>query len=347
MSSVFYDKTYVFSEKFSSEQNIKQILLNFDVVPLFIIRFILLTYRSKCESIISAILDNADNETCNLMDCIVASSYIKLCDMQVFKSICHEQCVCYKEFDYTNIYNGMIASIKRDPSIISVQSFNQNFTDIITKTCVYNDKLYDILNEIMCANRDNDIGIIKIIVDGNLFTHKYILLLTNLQTYTQNEAIKSACNKLISKIVKHNKRCTHIIDNIYISDIAYASNIPSIIDAEYTHIVSLTSKKLLKIKNGIEYRHIDIPDKANVDFVNNTIADISDLIPVTDSTAKILCHCFSGISRSVLFVSILISLRKKISFEDSYKIVKQNRKISHPNPELYRQIRDKLQNKIT
>ena len=346
MSRIFYDKTYVFSEDFKSEKNLKKIFMNFDVVPVFIIRFALLAYGSMCESIILNILDNADSECANLMDCIITSSSIKLCDVQLFKPICQEQCVCDKDPDYGNIYNGMIESIKKNPDILSVKSFNTNFTNILEKTGVYNNTVYDILNNIICTNRDNDIGVINIIASGKLLTPKYVLLLKQIQTLTQNDAINSTCKQLINKIVKHDKRCTHIIDNIYVSDHAYASNVPSIIDGEYTHVVSLTRKTLIKLNSVIKHYHIDIPDKATVDFLDNTIINIFDLIPVRDTTTKILCHCFTGISRSVLFVSILISLRYKLSFEESYKIVKKNRKISNPNPELYKQVKDKLDKKM-
>lgn len=342
MSSIFYDNTYVFSEDFKSEKNLRQILTNFDVVPVFIIRFILLAYRSKCESIISTMINNPDNTLDDLIDCMVTSSSIKLCDVQLFKSICNEQCICNKEFDYTNIYNSMIEYIDINPNIISTQSFNKNFTDILTKTDMYSSRVYNILQNMVHTNRDNDIGVIKTIVDGKLLTLKYISLLTHIQTNTLNDAIKSSCSQLINKIIKHDKKCTYIIDNIYISDIMYASNIPSIIDNKFTHVISLTHKNIIKVKTGIQYRQIDIPDKANVDFIDNTIVDIYDLIPTRDDTTKILCHCFSGISRSVLFVSVLISLRHNISFEDSYKIVKKNRQISSPNPELYKQILEKL-----
>jgi len=342
MSSIFYDKTYVFSGDFKSEKNLKQILTNFDIIPVFIIRFILLAYRSKCESIINTILNDPDNPLDDLIDCLVTSSFIKLCDIQLFKPICQEQCVCDKEFDYTNIYNGMIEYLNINPSIISTQSFNKNFTDILTKTDVYSDKVYTILQNMVHTNRENDIGVIKSIVDGKLLTLKYISLLTYIQTHTLDDAIKLSCGQLINKIIKHDKKCTYIMDNIYISDIMYASNIPSIIDNKFTHVISLTRKNIIKVKTGIQYRQIDIPDKANVDFIDKTIVDIYDLVPITDGATKILCHCFSGISRSVLFASVLISLRNNISFEDSYKIVKKNRQISSPNPELYKQVLDKL-----
>jgi atypical dual specificity phosphatase len=341
---MFYEKTYVFSEDFKSEKNLKQLLTNFDVIPVFIIRFILLAYRSKCESLINTMINNPDNTFGDLIDCIVTSSYIKLCDIQLFKQICQEQCICNKEFDYTNIYNAMIRYVNTHPDIISTQSFNKNFTDILTKTDMYSNKVYNILHNMVHVNRDNDIGVIKTIVDGKLLTSEYISLLTHIQTHTLDDAIKSSCIQLINKIMKHNKKCTYIVDNIYISDIMYASNIPSIIDNKFTHVISLTRKNIIKVRTGVTYRQIDIPDKADIDFIDNTIVDIYDLIHVKDTTSKILCHCFSGISRSVLFVSILISLRHNISFEESYKIVKKNRPISSPNPELYKQVLDKLKN---
>ena len=340
MSSIFYDQTYVFSHDFKSEKNLTKIFSNFSTVPIFIIRFAILVHQRESENVILEIIKNDSSECDDLIDCIVTSSHIKLCTLPVFKSICKDVCVCTKHPKYNRLYNKLLKELKKRNNRLTESVFSNNLADMIKQTGSYTEKFYDIINGITDKNRDNDVGVIDNIVKANLFGKKYLCVLNKIIDKSDIASIINTCVNVKKLIIIHNERCSLIKDNIYVSDIKFADNTVSLMEEGFTHVVSLTRKDITKSTNVV-YNHINIPDKATINFIDEVSDCVAQLLLIPKNS-KILCHCFSGISRSVLFASVLITYKYGMEFDDALNIVKNNREISDPNPELVIQISERL-----
>lgn len=343
MSSKYYDRKYVFSSDFGKDDNIREMLINYNGdTPIFIIRFLMLIHQDKCIKIILELIKTGTEEYNDLVDCIISSSKLKLCEMQIFKSICERGCICRARVNYSKMYDMLISEIHKDSNVLLNLVFSNNLCALLRSTNAYEKNLYNILFNIAKTDRNNDMGVMSIIINGKLLSTNYKKIVEYIIANTDTGGMKNHCSKLLSIITKHNNRCSYIEDNVYISDLKFASNVPSIVDGEFTHVVSITRKKIEK-KSGIQYYQIDIPDKASINFLNETSSTVEKIVP-TIGTGKILCHCFSGISRSVLFTALLMSYHNKTSFIESLRLVKEHRKQANPNPELFAQVYNDTKN---
>lgn len=341
MSSIFYDKAYIFSRDFGSEKNLTEIFSNFDTVPIFVIRFAMLIYQRDSENVIFNIVKDNDNKCDDLIDCIITSSHIKLCTFPIFKTLCETTCVCTKITKYDRLYNKMLRELKKSNNRISESVFSNNFAHLVKRTGSYTNDYYDIISNIIDKNRNNDIGVINNIINGNLFGKKYLTILEKIINKNKDESIIITCINAKNLIIAHNDRCSHIKDNIYVSDIKYANNMVSLTENKFSHVVSLTRKDLVQLNKNVKYYHIDIPDKATINFVKEVSEYIEKLLHV-NKNEKILCHCFLGASRSVLFASVLIVHKYNIVFDKALDILTKARPASNPNPDLVAQISGEL-----
>lgn len=339
--SIYYTRDYLYSPKFDKKENMIKIFSNYYDIPIFVIRFALLAHREKSEKIIIHLIKNKTINCENLLDCVIESNKVKLCKYDLFKNLCEKKCICCKHIRLTRIYNTLTKLIISDHKFLDDPLFVNNYACLIKNTGVYSNDLYSIISEIS-TERDTHVLLINIIVKGNLFSKQYIDLLSSIGKVTDNKSIKDACEKTQSIIKIHTDRCSHIKDNIYVSDYKYANNNVSLSDESFSHVISLTGKDIINSESGdIKYTKINIPDDDSTDFMDNTMEHINKLLGLK-ADVKILCHCFAGISRSVLFSSLLIKYKYQLNFNEALSIVKNNRKIAFPNPNLVRQVKKKL-----
>ena len=120
------------------------------------------------------------------------------------------------------------------------------------------------------------------------------------------------------------KNMSNIIDNLYISDIEGVKNISILRDKKISHVVSLTKKSIFQVSN-IRYTQIMIDDVDSVDFVNETLVVVDEVIEYIKNKINVLVHCYKGLSRSVSFV-ILLLVRQGYSFRDAYELVQKKKR---------------------
>lgn len=115
-----------------------------------------------------------------------------------------------------------------------------------------------------------------------------------------------------------------ILDYLYVGSKNY---LPS----DYTAVINLASE--LKTDEKDNYLYIPLKDNLDqelstaVELVIKFINDHREKI----SSPKILCHCYSGISRSPSIVMGYLIRRLDMKFEDAYNLVKLSRPVVDPN----------------
>lgn len=136
----------------------------------------------------------------------------------------------------------------------------------------------------------------------------------------------------VSKNVSENllyKTPNLIIDNLFLGNLAGASNDQFLEENNITHILNLSCHSLPE-KRGITYLHINIKDFIDVALLPVFLVCIPFIKNCLKEKTNILVNCMEGISRSAsVVIGYLMNLN--YSFDDAYKKVKDIRPIIDPN----------------
>lgn len=131
--------------------------------------------------------------------------------------------------------------------------------------------------------------------------------------------------------------CTHIIDNIYISNYKTSTNYNYLKNNNFSYIINCAggSQNFTPvIFEGFKYLTINLRDnnESNIQEGANLIVDFIEKIPKKDHlNNKILIHCFEGISRAPALVIAYLIKKKGIMFEKAFELVKEKRSIVNIN----------------
>jgi atypical dual specificity phosphatase len=136
-------------------------------------------------------------------------------------------------------------------------------------------------------------------------------------------------------------KMTHIIDGLYVAGISEVMREVSDKRIGITHILNVASElEYDRSKDGYIYKHCGVED----DGVTNDISDILE-----ESTAwiddgllaggKVMVHCWSGVSRSVVVIMAYLMRFHGMSIVDAYKFVLCKRGIMDPWPAYLTQLR--------
>jgi len=332
----------------------RRIIDNYRKYPMYIIKYITLIYpKETAINTIKYITNNRKSH--ELIDCILDSYTIKICDIPEMKNMTcngNKKCICYHRICWKYIYNEFIKLMNSNVKLfLTNNEVYQSFTTLILKTDVLDDELYKIFKKISYNPKLWNL-IIKIIKDTELYGSDYgdiifmirdlIILNDRMDESKRNIHINEFQNRqmLITVLKRYNDMqmtMSKITDNIYISDMNGAKNVSLLRSKKIQNIVSITKRPIFMI-DGIEYDKIMIDDTDSIDFINATHKTVDKILGLVNKNRIILVHCFKGLSRSVCFVIFLL-IKNGMTFKQAYEFVKQKRNID-PNPIFIKQLID-------
>jgi protein-tyrosine phosphatase len=339
-----------FRNKSIDNQIIKKIVDNYDKYPLYIIKYITVYYPTDISNItIHNIIYNDQSD--ELMDCIISSYCVKLCDITLMTDfVCKNECMCYSRICWKLLYVGFIDALTKEPTFFLSSNVYSSLVNLISKTDVQDEKIFHFIKTV-AQNPQYWNKIIKFIGDTELFSSNYgdiifairDLILTNdkMNKEKQNKQINNFRDRyllgsLLRKYNEKQKNVTNIVDNIYLTDINGAKNISILKDKKIQYIITLTKKQIFHV-DDIMYLQIPIDDIGSVNFVEMTIDTIDQVVDYLNQHKIILVHCYRGLSRSVCFV-ILLLIKLGWSFQNAYDLVSKKKEYIDPNPEFIKQI---------
>ena len=137
---------------------------------------------------------------------------------------------------------------------------------------------------------------------------------------------------------------TFIKDNIYLGNAYNASNYDELKENNIGYILNITKEISNYYPDEFEYFNIKIMDH-NGQSVEKHFSDILDFISksqleTNDSKKNILIHCFMGSSRSASCVILYLMNKYEMTFDDSYKMIKELRPIVNPNTSFVKQLKN-------
>ena len=144
---------------------------------------------------------------------------------------------------------------------------------------------------------------------------------------------------------------TFIRDNIYLGNAYNASNYDELKKNKIGYILNITKEISNYYPDDFTYYNIEITDN-NGQPIEKYFTEILDFIKISqkdsedseDSTEpnnspNILIHCFMGSSRSASCVILYLIDKYGMTFDESYKMIKELRPIVNPNTSFVKQLK--------
>jgi predicted protein tyrosine phosphatase len=329
----------MFSNFFSTKSNLAEVFANYHNVPMFVIRFAMLIYQKKSEDVIFDLIINNSRDCENLMDCVITSSKLKLCDIPIMKVLCKYKCICGTNISYDNLFDKMLIELKNNYNVVNKHIFSINLGDLIKNTDVYNNKFKYLVESITKSDSKYHNAIIELIANAELFNNYYYQLVEYIEENAKNRIEIYKCYELKDTIKKHINQCSYIKNNVYVSNFKFANNVASVRENEFEYIITICKKNIIRL-NDIKNYIIPVPDTDEKNFVKESKKVLKVMKGIKNK--KILCHCNMGVSRSVIFTALLFHVRNKMKFDTALQLIKDKRYIANPNPKIVEQVRENL-----
>lgn len=138
----------------------------------------------------------------------------------------------------------------------------------------------------------------------------------------------------------YNTNAIEITSNVYIGNVKCSRNKVYLKFIGITNIIKIGKKLKEYYPNDFDYLGISIEDsrQENIfsffhytcDYIENVIAN----------NGKVFVHCVGGISRSVSIICAYLIRSKRMSYEESFDLVKSKRNIAYPNSSFINQLRE-------
>ena len=130
--------------------------------------------------------------------------------------------------------------------------------------------------------------------------------------------------------------CSLIWQNVYVGSLAAAQNLDSLIDKGITHVLTAAGRLDVKYPESMNIAHLILHD-FNDHPMTNLLEELPRAVEFMDIShegkrqRKVLIHCASGISRSVSICCGWLIIRKQMSFEEAFNMIRQFRPRANPN----------------
>ena len=152
------------------------------------------------------------------------------------------------------------------------------------------------------------------------------------KTFKLSEEQKKEIDKEL-EIFEKEPSYNEIIDNIYVGNYKFASDVELLLKEGITYILNCANglKNFFENENLFKYLYMPIYDSESqkldkyLEQTNNFIKEGSE------NGNKILIHCGSGISRSSTLCLMYMIMVKGYKFSDAYTLIKQKRNCVLPN----------------
>lgn len=131
----------------------------------------------------------------------------------------------------------------------------------------------------------------------------------------------------------------HIIDNVYIGDLASSINIEKLKKDNFTHILSVMNGSFSMFPEKFTYKQIHINDNEWV-TIDKYFEECNDfIIDSQKENGNILVHCMYGMSRSATIVLAYLIKKKSMAYENAIAFVREKKPNIHPNVGFIKQLK--------
>ena len=105
-----------------------------------------------------------------------------------------------------------------------------------------------------------------------------------------------------------------------------------------THILNVSTIKMVDFPNRFVYKHVPMTDLPNTDILSLLDECFSFIDDGRKSGGKVFVHCMAGVSRSASIVIAYIMRTKHMSFKSAFDFVKERRPCICPNDGFHKQL---------
>ena len=137
--------------------------------------------------------------------------------------------------------------------------------------------------------------------------------------------------QMIQPYVPSNGELYHIIDNVYLGNLAIAVNKEKLHAEGITHIISIMNGSYSMYPDQFKYKHVHINDDPWLSIDKYFDDCIRFIESAKNEGGKVLVHCMCGISRSVTIIGAYMIKTYKMSFNDTIKYLKEKKQTINPN----------------
>jgi atypical dual specificity phosphatase len=131
---------------------------------------------------------------------------------------------------------------------------------------------------------------------------------------------------------------SRVTDNIYISDLATAFNKDRLKEEGITHVVNLVLGMDSIYPEDFKYLNIPLRDIANQDILKYLDTCVDFMHEAISLGGKVLVHCSYGVSRSASVIIAYLIKYKKLTYNEAYDFLKNQRGVIEPNPGFKKQL---------
>jgi protein-tyrosine phosphatase len=126
--------------------------------------------------------------------------------------------------------------------------------------------------------------------------------------------------------------------NLFITDQYGVSDLSQLRHYNISHVFNVAPGAVVEEHPGINYYHLPISDDAQQNILQYFDKVFLKIDEITNNRQNIVINCHAGVSRSASFI-IGYLIRRGLTFENSYQLVKSCRSIISPNKGFVEQLK--------
>jgi protein-tyrosine phosphatase len=135
-----------------------------------------------------------------------------------------------------------------------------------------------------------------------------------------------------TKLEQYSNVCSRIIPDLYLAGEAVASDKSQLQQVGITHVLNCAGTICPEyFPEEFQYKTLHLYDGKNEDISCFFLKVLNFITNALQENGSVLVHCQQGVSRSSAFVIMYLMWKHRKSFEETHKMVKQERGISNPN----------------
>lgn len=146
-------------------------------------------------------------------------------------------------------------------------------------------------------------------------------------------------SQMLQPYISSNYELQHIIDNIYLGDLATSVSADNLQTDGITHIISIINGSYSMYPDKFKYKHIHINDDPWLSIDNYFDDCIQFIEECQKENGKVLIHCMCGISRSVTIIGAYLIKKHKLSLNDAIIFLKDKKQNINPNDGFMNQLK--------
>ena len=129
-----------------------------------------------------------------------------------------------------------------------------------------------------------------------------------------------------------------ITDNVYLGDVTVAKNIDWLLKHNITHIINTTLEVPNFFPNRFRYLKLNLKDTLSEPLIPKIKTAFSFIDRALGIGARVLIHCFAGISRSSSTTIYYVMRSQNMPFEKALDYVREKHPKTLPNKSFMKQL---------